>query len=95
MLWLKNDPLRSSDSCENSLDVDDVTMASLVHPALTTVSVDRMAFGRLAVELLLSRINAPQRPAVRSTLGVKLVTRASVEAPRRQLLITTLVATES
>jgi len=71
---------------------DDVTMASLVHPALTTVSVDRMALGRLAVELLLSRINAPQRPSVRSTLGVKLVTRASVVAPRRQLLTMTLVA---
>ncbi|HHY57494.1 MAG TPA: LacI family transcriptional regulator [Chloroflexi bacterium] len=58
---------------------DDVQMASFIQPALTTVHVDRAAFGRLAVELLLGRIRSPQRPPVRCTLGVQLVVRASTD----------------
>lgn len=61
---------------------DDVQMASFVQPALTTVHVDRAAFGRLAVELLLGRIHSPQRPSVRCTLGVQLVVRASTNYQR-------------
>lgn len=56
---------------------DDVQMASFIQPALTTVHVDRAAFGRLAMEMLLGRIRSPQRPPVRCTLGVQLVVRAS------------------
>ena len=45
---------------------DDVSMATLTFPALTTINVDRIAFGRLAVELLLSPCAmAPGRPPVR------------------------------
>lgn len=56
---------------------DDIEMASFTQPALTTVNVDRVAFGRLAVELLLGRVNSPARPPVRCTLGVRLVVRES------------------
>lgn len=56
---------------------DDVQMASFVQPTLTTVHVDRVAFGRLAVDLLLGRIRTPQRPAVRCTMRVQLVVRES------------------
>jgi len=60
---------------------DDIAVTQLVSPALTTVHVDRVALGRTAVELLLSRISNPTRPPVRSILGVYLVTRASVCPP--------------
>ncbi len=65
---------------------DDVSMATLTFPPLTTVNVDRIAFGRLAVELLMSRVQSPGRPAVRCTMAVNMVERASVAAPRRPLL---------
>ena len=56
---------------------DDIELASFTQPALTTVTVDRVAFGRLAVELLLGRVNSPARPPVRCTLGVRLAMRES------------------
>jgi DNA-binding LacI/PurR family transcriptional regulator len=62
---------------------DDISMAALAYPPLTTVRVDRLAFGRVAVELLLSRVQAPARPPVRCTMAVSLVERASTGPPRR------------
>jgi DNA-binding LacI/PurR family transcriptional regulator len=62
---------------------DDVSMAALTYPPLTTVHVDRLAFGRLAVELLLSRVQSPNRPPVRCTMSVKFIERASMGPPRR------------
>ena len=72
---------------------DDVSMATLTFPSLTTIHVDRIAFGRLAVELLMSRVQSPGRPAVRCTMAVNLVERASVAAPRRHLLAASAMAT--
>jgi LacI family transcriptional regulator len=60
---------------------DDIAMAHLAHPPLTTVRVDRNAFGQIAVELLLGRAKAPHRPPIRCTMGVNLVKRASVSTP--------------
>jgi DNA-binding LacI/PurR family transcriptional regulator len=65
---------------------DDVSMATLTFPPLSTISVDRIAFGRLAVELLISRVQAPGRPPVRCTMAVPFVNRASVGVPRRHRL---------
>jgi LacI family repressor for deo operon, udp, cdd, tsx, nupC, and nupG len=62
---------------------DDISMAALAYPPLATVHVDRLAFGRLAVELLLSRVQSPTRPPVRCTMLVKFVERASMGPPRR------------
>ncbi|MFO7631468.1 MAG: LacI family DNA-binding transcriptional regulator [Caldilinea sp.] len=56
---------------------DDIQMASFIQPTLTTVHVDRVAFGRLAVELLMGRASAPWRPAVRCTMSVSLAVRNS------------------
>jgi DNA-binding LacI/PurR family transcriptional regulator len=56
---------------------DDVQMASFIQPTLTTAHVDRVAFGRLAFELLLGRIQAPHRPVVRCTMCAPLVVRES------------------
>lgn len=62
---------------------DDVSMATLTYPPLTTIHVDRLAFGRLAVELLLSRVQSPNRPSVRCTMSVRFVERASMGPPRQ------------
>jgi LacI family transcriptional regulator len=61
---------------------DDINLAPLTSPPLTTVHVDRYALGRVAVQLLLGHINTPDRPAVKSIVGVTLVERASVCQPR-------------
>jgi LacI family transcriptional regulator len=61
---------------------DDITIAPLISPPITTVHVDRLALGRIAVQLLLGRIHNPDRPAVKSIVGVSLVERASVSSPR-------------
>lgn len=71
---------------------DDIAMASLTYPPLTTVAVNRNAFGRLAVELLMGRISSPSRPPVRCTMGVTLVERASMEAPCRHMRTPALAA---
>ena len=69
---------------------DDVSMATLTFPALTDHQrFDRIAFGRLAVELLLSRVQAPGRPPVRCTMAVNSVERASVAAARDMCLAQT------
>lgn len=61
---------------------DDITLIQVTSPTVTTVRVDRHALGRIAVELLLGRINSPGRPPVRCVLSVSLVERASVSRPR-------------
>ena len=61
---------------------DDITIAPLTTPPITTIHVDRLALGRIAVQLLLGRIHNPDRPVIKSVVGVSLVERASVSAPR-------------
>ncbi|HEY1843261.1 MAG TPA: LacI family DNA-binding transcriptional regulator [Buttiauxella sp.] len=56
---------------------DDVTEASLVQPALTTVSVAAKEIGRKAGELLLSRIQGNDEPPKRIILPPTLVVRES------------------
>lgn len=61
---------------------DDINLAQLTSPPLTTVRVGRRALGQVATQLLLGRISAPDRPATRAIVGVTLVERASVCPPR-------------
>jgi len=61
---------------------DDINLARLTSPPLTTVRVDRRALGQIAMQLLLGRISAPERLATRAIVGVALVERASVCHPR-------------
>lgn len=56
---------------------DDITEASLVQPALTTVSVTAKEIGRQAGELLLSRIQGYDGPPKHIILPPKLVVRES------------------
>jgi LacI family transcriptional regulator len=66
---------------------DDITIAPLTTPPITTIRVDRLALGRIAVQLLLGRIQNPDRPAIKSVVGVSLVERASVSSPRTHNLV--------
>jgi len=61
---------------------DDINLAQLTSPPLTTIRVGRQALGQVATQLLLGRVSASERPAVKAVVGVTLVERASVGAPR-------------
>jgi LacI family transcriptional regulator len=61
---------------------DDINLVRFTSPPLTTIRVDREILGQMAVQLLLGRINDPERLAIRTIVGVVLVERASVCPPR-------------
>jgi LacI family transcriptional regulator len=61
---------------------DDIETAAHVTPALTTMRVDKLAMGRLAVQLLLHRSEAPGSSAVTAMLRPTLVERQSVQRRR-------------
>jgi LacI family transcriptional regulator len=73
---------------------DDIGLTQVTVPSITTVRVERDTLGRLGVELLLGRINAPQRPPIRSIVGVSLVKRDSVGLPRAMDIVATGLATQ-
>jgi LacI family transcriptional regulator len=56
---------------------DDIALAAMVVPALTTVAQPKQEMGRLATELLLSRIRDPDQPARKRELKTRLVIRES------------------
>jgi LacI family transcriptional regulator len=60
---------------------DDIDLAAHVHPALTTMHVDKIAMGRLAVQVLENRISFPSGDQVTSLLRPHLVERGSVAKP--------------
>jgi LacI family transcriptional regulator len=57
---------------------DDIILAEHVTPALTTMHVDKISMGRLAVQLLGSRAEFPDAACVTATLRPTLVERRSV-----------------
>jgi LacI family transcriptional regulator len=56
---------------------DDIELASFLQPPLTTIRQPKQEMGRLAVELLLSRIHDRNQPVRRITLPVSLILRES------------------
>lgn len=69
---------------------DDIAMASLVAPALTTVRVHQYQIGRQAGELLLERLAGGEAPQKRVLFPVELVVRSSCGArrlSRRQTIV--------
>ncbi|MBK1690193.1 LacI family DNA-binding transcriptional regulator [Rubrivivax gelatinosus] len=61
---------------------DDVDLAHWVHPALTTVAQPKQQMSRLAVDLLIERIERRRHEAQTRALAPSLVVRASSAAPR-------------
>lgn len=61
---------------------DDVPLASLVYPKLTTIRQPLVQIGRVAVRLLLERLEDPEKEARRVTLATELVIRESTAPPR-------------
>ncbi len=57
---------------------DDVDMARQVSPSLSTVFVDKMLMGILAVRFLMDRAENPDRPALTTIVSTQVIPRASV-----------------
>jgi DNA-binding LacI/PurR family transcriptional regulator len=56
---------------------DDIALASLTYPALTTIRLSRQTLGRRAVEALLAMLNHPDRAGVSLPVSTTLVVRES------------------
>jgi DNA-binding LacI/PurR family transcriptional regulator len=66
------------------LGFDDIALAEMVHPSLTTVALPKEQSGRAAVDLLLQLLDQPDRSAaVRRELPTQLMVRGST-GPARQ-----------
>jgi LacI family transcriptional regulator len=61
---------------------DDISMAQQFWPSLTTMHVDTRGMGRMAVQLLLNRLEFPNAEMVTAVMRPRLVVRQSVAAPR-------------
>lgn len=56
---------------------DDIELAHLTIPALTTMQVDMISLGRTAVQTLINRVRTPEMPRVTVALRARLVERQS------------------
>ena len=59
---------------------DDIALASLVTPSLTTVRLSTRVLGATAFEVLIARIREPETPIRRECVDVTLVERESLRA---------------
>lgn len=57
---------------------DNVDLASGVTPSLTTMHVDKLGMGRLAVHVLVNRVNHPESSPVTAVVRTRLIERDSV-----------------
>jgi LacI family transcriptional regulator len=57
---------------------DDIELAHLASPALTTMQVDKIGMGRLAIQTLINRLQMPDNPRATLALRVRLIERQSV-----------------
>lgn len=57
---------------------DDIELASRVTPSLTTMHVDKVGMGRLAVQLLADRVQFPESEKITTLLQPRLIVRGSV-----------------
>ena len=58
---------------------DDIDIAHEMHPPLTTIHVDKPLIGAIALQCLLERVDNPNRPALKTVVSTRLVTRGSVK----------------
>jgi LacI family transcriptional regulator len=65
---------------------DDVETAAEMHPPLTTVHVHKRWMGLLAVQMLLERARAPDKPQTTLKVSTDLTIRQSVASPKTKIL---------
>ena len=63
---------------------DDVDVASLVTPPLTTIAIDKAPIGRAAFALMAHRLEEPDANPVTSVVMPRLIQRDSVAPPKRR-----------
>jgi LacI family transcriptional regulator len=76
MLGLRSIGLEPGADC-SVVGMDDVSEAALWQPGLTTISVGRDIIGRAAGQLLMARLEEPDRPFERVIIKPELVVRSS------------------
>jgi LacI family transcriptional regulator len=57
---------------------DNIDLADCIAPSLTTLHVDKLGMGRLAVQLLINRLEHPESSLVRAAIRPRLIERSSV-----------------
>lgn len=57
---------------------DDIDLAQEVQPPLTTVHVDKVLMGTMALRLLRDRASEPERAAIKTVITTQIITRESV-----------------
>jgi DNA-binding LacI/PurR family transcriptional regulator len=62
------------------ISFDDLPLSQLCRPAITSVGVDRVAIGRLAVERVVGRLQDLDGPTLRIDVGARLTIRDSTRA---------------
>jgi DNA-binding LacI/PurR family transcriptional regulator len=62
---------------------DDIDLAQELNPPLTTVHVDKVLMGALAVRTLQDRAEHPQRTAITTSVSTQLIVRGSVRPLKR------------
>ena len=70
---------------------DNIVTGNFTTPPISTIHVDRTSLGKIAVQLLINRINNPERALIRTIVGTSLVERASVSRPRENVKPGTLI----
>jgi LacI family transcriptional regulator len=60
---------------------DDIDLAAHITPSLTTMRVDKLSMGRLAIQLLANRIETPSASVVTAVLRPDMVERQSARPP--------------
>ncbi|MCJ7702735.1 MAG: LacI family transcriptional regulator [Anaerolineales bacterium] len=65
---------------------DNIGIGQYTTPPITTIHVDRGSLGKLATQILMNRINNPDRALVRAIISTKLVERESVGPPRTHII---------
>jgi LacI family transcriptional regulator len=60
---------------------DDIPQASMIHPALTTISQPLEKMGRVATQMLLELLSQPRKKIGRIELPTELIIRESCQAP--------------
>jgi LacI family transcriptional regulator len=57
---------------------DDIELSRLITPALTTMAIDKLSMGQVAVQALINRVQMPNVPPITTAIQAKLIQRQSV-----------------